>query len=75
MNDKKTIFMKRDGIMHGLFVDDMIHASTSDLLEKDFIDLYSKDFESAGDVIITLFLGMAIKEPDGSFQIHWFHWA
>ncbi len=35
VNSEKTIFMKREGeewIMHGLFVDDMIHAAANDEL-------------------------------------------
>jgi hypothetical protein len=37
VNSEKTIFMKRENcewIMHGLFIDDMIHASTSKELTK-----------------------------------------
>jgi hypothetical protein len=40
VNSEKTIFMKRTGdawIIHGLYVDDMIHASTSDALKQEFI--------------------------------------
>ena len=40
VNSEKNIFMKHAGeewIMHGLFVDDMIHASTSDDLRDQFI--------------------------------------
>jgi hypothetical protein len=43
VNSEKTIFMKRvleDWIMHGLFVDEMVHASTSDDLttQRQFIE-------------------------------------
>jgi hypothetical protein len=40
INSEKTIFMKREGeewIMHGLFLDDMIHAATNDNLLDQFI--------------------------------------
>ncbi len=40
VNSEKTIFMKHengDWIMHGLFVDDMVHTSTSEKLKQDFI--------------------------------------
>ena len=36
VNSEKTIFMKHENgawIMHGLFVDDMVHASTSEKLK------------------------------------------
>ncbi len=40
VNSKKTIFMKHengDWFMHGLFVDDMVHAPTSEKLKLDLI--------------------------------------
>ncbi len=40
VNSEKTIFMKHengDWIMHGLFIDNMVHASTSEKLKQDFI--------------------------------------
>jgi hypothetical protein len=43
VNSKKTIFMNHengDWIMHGLFVDDMVHASASKKVELDFISEY-----------------------------------
>ena len=46
VNSEKTIFMKRAGedwIIHGLYVDDMIHASTSVALRQEFIREYSRD--------------------------------
>jgi hypothetical protein len=52
VNSEKTIFMKHkygDGIMHGLFVDDMVHASTSEKLKQDFIDEYKGDFQITCD--------------------------
>ncbi len=45
---KKTIFKKTKGseyIIHGLFVDDMMHISSCDKLKKEYMDKYSKDFE------------------------------
>ncbi len=48
VNSEKTIFMKRENcewIMHGLLIDDMIHASTSKELKKKFIKEYKEDFE------------------------------
>ena len=43
INSEKTIFMKRqcsDFIMHGLFVDDMMHVPTCDKLRDEFLTLY-----------------------------------
>ncbi len=48
VNSEKTMFIKHEGghwIMHGLFVDDMIHASTSDALRDQFINEYQEDFD------------------------------
>jgi hypothetical protein len=47
VNSEKTIFMKRQGsdfIIHGLFVDDMMHVPTCDKLRDEFLQLYQKDF-------------------------------
>ena len=43
--------MKRKGsdyIIHGLFVDDMMHIYTSDEMKDEFLALYKKDFEITG---------------------------
>jgi hypothetical protein len=48
VNTEKTMFMKWEGSdfnMHGLFVDDMAHASTSQKMIKKFMKENSKDFE------------------------------
>jgi hypothetical protein len=48
-NSEKTIFMKHeneDWIMHCLFVDDMIHASTSEKRKLEFIAEYQGDFRN-----------------------------
>ena len=48
-NSEKSISMKHEGeewIMHGLFVDDIIHASTSDDICDRFICKYQADFIS-----------------------------
>jgi hypothetical protein len=47
VNSEKTIFMRREGgdlILHGLFVDEMMHTSTSARLKEEFMKKYSKDF-------------------------------
>ena len=48
VNSEETIFMKwvgKDFIIHGLFVDDMEHTSTSQILMDEFMKAYSHDFE------------------------------
>ena len=47
-DSEKTIFMKRQGsnfIMHGLFVDDMMHVLTYDKLRDEFLELYQRYFQ------------------------------
>ena len=44
--------------MHGLFVDDMAHASTSQKMIKKFVKEYSKDFEYTRGDFMTSFLGL-----------------
>ena len=64
VNSEKTIFMKHengDWIMHGLFVDDMVHASTSEKLKRDFIAEYKGDFEITCQDLMT-FLGMEVEQ-------------
>ena len=59
VNSEKTIFMKHAGeewIMHGLFVDDMIHASTSDELRDQFINEYQADFDITQEDVMSAFL-------------------
>ena len=44
VNSEKTTFMKRAGedlIMHWLYVDDMVHAATSEMLKREFIQGYT----------------------------------
>ncbi len=64
VNSQKTIFMKHENgnwIMHGLFVDDMVHASTSKKLKLDFIAEYKGDFEITCKDLMTSFLGMEVE--------------
>jgi hypothetical protein len=55
VNNAKSMFMKWEGpyfIIHGLFVDDMAHASTPQKTVKNFIKEYLKDFEyTRGDFV------------------------
>ncbi len=64
VNSEKTIFMKHEGeewIMHRLFVDDMIHASTSDNLRDKFLSEYQEDFDITLEDVMSSFLGMEIE--------------
>jgi hypothetical protein len=64
VNNEKTMFLKWEGsdfIMHGLFVDDMAHASTYQKMIKKFMKEYSKDFEYARDDFMTSFIGLEVE--------------
>jgi hypothetical protein len=73
VNNEKTMFMKWEGsdfIMHGLFVDDMAHASTSQKMIKKFMKEYSKDFEYTAGDFMTSFLGLEVEQDKGQFRLH-----
>ena len=73
VNSEKTIFMKHVGdewIMHGLFVDDMIHAATSDELRDQFILEYKEDFDITLEDVMSTFLGMEIEHNKENLTIH-----
>jgi hypothetical protein len=58
VNKERTMFMKWEGsdcIIHGLFVDDMAHVSTSQKMIKKFMKEYSEDFGYTGGDFMTLF--------------------
>ncbi len=58
---ERTIVMKRQGsdfIIHGLFVDNMMHVSTCDKLRDELVQLYKKDFEITGGGLTETCLGM-----------------
>ena len=56
--------------MHGLFVDDMIHASTSDNLRDQFIREYQADFDITLEDVMSSFLGMEIEHNKKNLTIH-----
>ena len=73
MNSEKTIFMKRKGsdyIIHGLFVDDMMHIYSSDEMKDEFLALYKKDFEITEGGKMETFVGMAVEQKCKSIKIH-----
>jgi hypothetical protein len=74
---QKNIFMKRvnnDWIMHGLFVDDMIYASTNNVLKQRFVNDYTAqhigEFEITCEDLIASFLGMEVEKDRGSIRLH-----
>ena len=73
VNSEKTIFMKRQGsdfIMHGLFVDDMMHVPACDKLRDEFLELYQRDFEITGGGLMETFLGMEVEQPGKVIRLH-----
>ena len=73
VNSEKTIFMKWDGdnfIIHGLFVDDMMHISTCDKLKQEFMAKYSKDFDITGGGLMETFLGMQVEQSENEIRLH-----
>lgn len=73
VNSEKTMFMKRKGkewIMHGLFVDDMAHASTCEKLKRQFLHEYKRDFDITEEDIMSTFLGMEVEQTKDSIKLH-----
>ncbi len=73
VNNEKTIFMKRAGndfIIHGLFVEDMMHVPTSQSLMDEFIAKYSKDFDITGGDLMETFLGMEVDQSGNKIRLH-----
>ena len=55
--------------MHGLFVDAMLHASTSDDLRDQFIREYQADFDITLEDVMSSFLGMEIEHDKKNLAI------
>ena len=73
VNNEKTIFMKRQGddfIIHGLFVDDMMHVPTCDALKQEFMEKYTKDFQITGGGLMVTFMGMQVEQSEGKIRLH-----
>jgi hypothetical protein len=65
VNSEKTILMKHSGseyIIHGLFVDDMMHIYSCDAIKDGFMKFYSKDFEITGHNQMKTFLWMQVEQ-------------
>ncbi len=77
VNSERTIFMKHSGseyIIHGLFVDDMMHIYSCDAIKDEFMQLYSKDFDITGGSQMKRFLGMKVEQTARSIKIHLDHY-
>ena len=79
VNSEKTIFMKREGkhfiqVIHGLFVDDMMHIATNNKLKNEFMEKYSKDFNITGGGLMETFLGMEFEQSNRSIKLHLDHY-
>ena len=65
VNSEKTIFMKRTGdeyIIHGLFVDDMMHLSTSSDFSTEFMIKYSADYKVTSGSVMETYLSMEVEQ-------------
>ncbi len=56
--------------MHGLFVDDMIHASTNDDLCYKFICKYQAELDITLEDVMSSFLGMEIEHNKRDLTIY-----
>ena len=65
----------KDFIIHGLFVDDMQHTSTSQALMDEFMHAYSRDFEITGGEIMTTFLGLQVDNVNSEIHMHMDHYV
>ena len=78
VNSEKTFFMKREGehfIINGLFVDDMMHTTTSTKLQDEFLRKYSKDFNITGGGLMKTFLGLEVEQDNKTIKLHLDHYV
>jgi hypothetical protein len=69
--------MKREGkhfIIHGLFVDDMMHIATNNKLKDEVMEKYSSNFNITGGGLMKTFLGMEIEQSNRSIKLHLDHY-
>ncbi len=69
VNSEKTIFMKHKGkhfIIHGLFVDDIMHIATNNMHKNKFMEKYSRDLNITREGFMKMFLGTEIKQSNRS---------
>jgi hypothetical protein len=77
VNNDKTIFMKRKGkqfIVHGLFVDDMMHIAANNKLKHEFMEKYhdSRDFNITGGGFMKT---LEIEQSNRSIKLHLDHYV
>ena len=76
--DGHSRFMKwvgKDFIIHGLFVDDMEHTSTSQILMDELMKDYSHDFEITGGEVMSSFLGLQVDHVNEEIHLHMDHYV
>ena len=79
-NDEKTIFRKEeangDSIVHGLFVDDMMHIPSTKRMMKEFLDLYNKEFQTTGGMTkaMDMFVGIEYQQSSSGINLHQDHY-
>ncbi len=78
IKSEKTIIMKREGehfIIHGLFVDDMMHTTASTKLKDEFLRKYSKDFNITGGGLMKTFLGIEVEQDNKTIKLYLDHYV
>ena len=71
VNGERVIFKKTRGseyIIHGLFVNDMVHISYK--LKKEFVHKYSKDLEITKGGLKKTLLGMEFEQSGKTIKLH-----
>jgi hypothetical protein len=77
VNSEKSIFMKREDehfISHCLFVDDMMHTTTSTKVKDEFLRKYSKDINITGSGSMKTFLSMEVEQANKTITIYLDHY-
>ncbi len=57
-------------IIYGLFVDDVMHTTTSTKLRDEFLRKYSNDFNITGRCFMNTFLGMEVEQDNKMIKLH-----
>ena len=68
-------WVDKDFIIHGLFVDDMQHTSTSQALMDEFMDAFSRDLEITGGEVMNTFLGLQVDHVNSEIHMHMDHYV
>ena len=62
--------MTSSSMGHGLFVDDLQTASTSQTLMGMFLEEYSREFEITGGEVMSTFLGLQVDQVQSEIQLN-----